>query len=201
MQLQVENLDLNKYLENSAIINYDDRNIQIIATKLAENVQNDLELVKKVYEFVRDNISHSCDISSKVVTCKASDVLQAKEGLCFAKSHLLAALLRYLKIPTGFCYQKLIFDDAEPNYLTLHGLNAIYLNSINKWIRVDARGNKPGVNAQFNIEREMLAFPVRVNIGEIDYPIIYVEPNKNVVSTLKKYRNFEKLIINLPGNL
>lgn len=201
MKLQVENSDLNKYLEKSAIINYDDPNIEIVATKLAENVQNDLELAKKVYEFVRDDISHSCDISSQVVTCKASDVLQAKEGFCFAKSHLLAALLRYLKIPTGFCYQKLIFDDAKPNFLTLHGLNAIYLNNINKWIRIDARGNKPGLNAQFNIDREMLAFPVRANLGEIDYPIIYVEPNKNVVSTFKNYRNFEKLIINLPGNL
>ena len=58
------------------------------------------------------------------------------------KAYLLAAILRNLGIPTGFCYQKLILDVEEKPWLVIHGLNAIYLKSVSKWIRVDARGNK-----------------------------------------------------------
>jgi len=36
------------------------------------------------------------------VTCKASDVLIYGTGYCYAKSHLLAALLRANAIPAGF---------------------------------------------------------------------------------------------------
>jgi len=35
-----------------------------------------------------------------------------------------------------------------------------FLKTINRWIRVNARGNKPGVDAQFSIEGEKLAFSV-----------------------------------------
>jgi len=40
-----------------------------------------------------------------VVTCSASEVLREGTGICFAKSHLLAALLRAVGIPAGLCYQ------------------------------------------------------------------------------------------------
>ena len=63
------------------------------------------------YEYVRDNNSLSADINEDVLTCTASEVLEVGHGICFAKSHLLAALLRAKSIPTGFCYQKLILDD------------------------------------------------------------------------------------------
>ncbi|MCG2991451.1 transglutaminase-like domain-containing protein, partial [Escherichia coli] len=55
---------------------------------------SELEKVKTAFEFVRDRISHSWDIQSTRVTCKASEVLKYKEGICYAKSNLLAALLR-----------------------------------------------------------------------------------------------------------
>ena len=45
----------------------------------------------------------------------------------FAKSHLLAALLRYKSIPTGFCYQKLILDDETAPVLIYHGFNGVYI--------------------------------------------------------------------------
>lgn len=45
-----------------------------------------------------------------------------------------------------------------------------------RWVRLDARGNKPGVQAIFSMEQERLAFSVRREYNEIDYPQIYVEP-------------------------
>jgi len=104
MELMIQKNNVDEYLAVSEIIDYDSETIQKIATSLSDNLNSDVQLVKRVYEYVRDHISHSFDIHSDVVTCKASDVLEAKEGICYAKSHLLAALLRCLKIPTGFCY-------------------------------------------------------------------------------------------------
>lgn len=188
----------NEFLSSSEIIDHNCKNIQEIASRLSKNIIDEIQLAKIVYEYVRDNISHSSDIDSNRVTYKASDVLKYKEGICYAKSHLLAAILRYLKIPTGFCYQKLILDDETKPMLFLHGLNALYLKSLKRWIRVDARGNKEGVNAEFSIEKEKLAFPVREEFGERDGYVIYTKPNKNVINALKNSKTLEELIENLP---
>lgn len=62
-------------------------------------------------------------MGSDEVTCRASEVLKEGHGLCFAKSNLLAVLLRFMDIPVGFCYQTLVHEDG----FVLHGLNAAYL--------------------------------------------------------------------------
>ena len=59
-------------------------------------------------------------------------------------------------------------SDASDGYI-IHALNTVYIDSLKKWIRLDARGNKPGVNAQFSLEKEILAFPARPEFGEKDY--------------------------------
>jgi transglutaminase-like putative cysteine protease len=201
MKLELETNDLNQYLAATDVVDYEALNIQSVAEDLSKTTNNQIDLAKTVYEYVRDTIPHSFDINGDIVTCEASEVLTHKQGICYAKSHLLAALLRYLQIPTGFCYQKLILDDADKSVMTLHGLNAIYLESLDKWIRVDARGNKPGVNAEFNLEREVLAFPVRKEDQEVDFPTVYTQPNEKVVAALRSSKNRQELITNLPADL
>ncbi|SFP90770.1 transglutaminase-like domain-containing protein, partial [Hydrogenimonas thermophila] len=127
--------------------------------------------------------------------CKASDVLKYKTGWCYAKSHLLAALLRANNIPTGFCYQRLSCSEYKKDIYCLHGLNAIYLKDYG-WYKVDARGNKERVNAQFNPPIEMLAFEIREN--EFDLPKIYEEPLEVVVQALEKYKAYDEMINNFP---
>lgn len=181
MQLIPETDNMDRYLASSEIIDFEDENIQKTAMNLSTGIIDEIQMVKTVYEFVRDEIRHSIDADKNTVTCKASDVLKYKHGLCFANSHLLAAILRALDIPTGFCYQKLEFDVG----FGLHGLNAVFIKSIHKWIRLDARGNEGPVNAQFSIDNEILAYPVDEEKGEVDFPIIYSEPNENVIEILK----------------
>ena len=101
----------------------------------------------------------------------------------------------------AFCYQKLILDDNEKPWLVLHGLNAIYLKSLKQWIRLDARGNREGVNAEFSIEQEKLAFPVRKELGEIDEPMIFVDPNQKVVDALRAAKTTQDLYNSLPSEL
>lgn len=196
MQLFV-NEPIEEFLQSSEIIDFENDMIKELASVLKKNTYTDVELAEKVYYFVRDKINHSVDIQGTIVTCNASEVLKYQQGLCFAKSHLLAAILRYLKIPTGFCYQGVQVNDR----IVLHGLNAIYLKSIGKWIRVDARGNKPNVTAEFSIAEEKLAYEVREELGEFDSQVIYAKPDRNVITALRKYETLNQLLKNLPDKL
>ncbi len=192
---------LDEYLKHDSVIDYDNKSIIELADVLFKKADNELDFIRKAYEFVRDNISHSADINEDVITCAASEVLKAGHGICFAKSHLLAALLRCKSVPAGFCYQKLILDDETSPVLIYHGLNGVYIKEYKKWIRLDARGNKIGVNAQFSIETEQLAFPIRSEMGEVDSFVIYPNPDIAVLEKLRKSKTRTELWENLPTEL
>ena len=106
-----------------------------------------------------------------------------------------------VSIPTGFCYQKLILDDETTPILIYHGLNGVYISEYEKWIRLDARGDKEGVNAQFSLDEEHLAFPIRIEKGEEDGFIIYPNPDKKVLERLRKYKTRTELWDDLPTDL
>jgi transglutaminase-like putative cysteine protease len=204
MILETQYNDFISYLKTDDVIDFGN-NISPAITNLSYYIithsTDEIDYIKNAYEYVRDNIYHSADINGKAVTYKASDVLKAKEGICFAKSHLLAAILRCNKIPTGFCYQKVMLNDTTASYVVLHGLNAVYVENIQKWVRLDARGNKNNINAQFSLDEEKLAFPIRTQLGEEDIPIIFAEPDKNVVNILKNSLTVDELWKNLPTSL
>lgn len=192
---------IEEYLKEDEVIDYKNEAIVELADKLFVKANNELEYIKIAYEFVRDNISHSADINEDIITCTASEVLKAGHGICFAKSHLLAALLRCKSIPTGFCYQKLILDDQTAPVLVYHGLNGVYIKELKKWIRLDARGNKDGVNAQFSIETEQLAFPIRQEMGEVDSFVVYSKPDVKILEKLRQNKTRTELWGNLPTEL
>lgn len=189
MNLVSESEMLNDYLLELIEVNYSNLIIEKKASELFNPTQTEIEKAKVAFEFVRDEISHSWDIQSTRITCNASDVLDFKEGICYAKSHLLASLLRSQGIPTGFCYQRLMLFDSPDKGYCIHALNAIFFKSLNKWVRVDARGNKKGIDAQFSIEEEKLAFLVNERLDEKDYPIIYAKPHPKTVGVLKDHTN------------
>lgn len=190
--MYTESENIQDYLKMNEIIDYDHKLIVEKCHELEKGTEDEIILIKKIYEFVRDDIYHSGDIGEQKVTCKASEVLEFGHGICCAKSHLLAAMLRFFGVPTGFCYQKLR-SSQDVNMKVLHGLNAVYLKDFNKWIRLDARGNKPGVYAQFCIDEEKIAWPVNKEVGEEDNPIIFKEPNHIVVEILRKCNNRKEL--------
>lgn len=65
-------------------------------------------------------------------------------------------------------------------------INTVY---VDKWIRLDARGNKDGVNAQFLLEEEQLAYQVRSELGEIDYKKNYSDLDSRLVKILSESEN------------
>ena len=169
--MNMENCKENdSYLALTDSIDYNHPLVQEKVTELREKADSSLDYIKKAYEFVRDEIPHSWDIEATAVSRKASDVLRNKTGICWTKSCLLAALLRANDIPSGISYQLLTRadeDDSEGHII--HALNTVYIEELDKWIRLDARGNKENVHAQFSLEEEKLAFPIREELGEIDY--------------------------------
>ena len=201
MNLSVYTDNIDEYLKRDDIVDYENVNIIQLADSLWSNADGNVDYIKKAYEFVRDNISHSADINEDLLTCSASEVLAAGHGICFAKSHLLAALLRCKSIPTGFCYQKLILDDETAPILIYHGLNGVYIKEYKIWIRLDARGNKEGVDAQFSLEREQLAFSIRAEKGEEDGFVIYPDPDSKILEKFKNNKTRTQLWADLPTEL
>lgn len=184
-----------EFLAASTYLDYDHPAVAAQAAVLAAGADSPREIARRCFEFVRDEIKHSWDYQLNPVTCKASDVLRHGTGYCYAKSHLLAALLRANGIPAGLCYQRLSVGDSGAPYC-LHGLNAVYLPEFG-WYRIDARGNKPGVAAAFTPLVEQLAFAIR-EAAERDLPEIWAEPLPVVVEALTKYDDVLAVAANLP---
>lgn len=186
---------MEQYLEHSEFININSPEIKVLANQLKGSLIKDTDIAKACFEYVRDSIKHTWDFKVDVITCKASDVLNHKTGYCYAKSHLLAALLRANGIPTGLCYQRLSLTGNGAPYC-LHGLNAIYLKDFG-WYRIDPRGNKEGIDAQFTPPIEQLAFPTESRF-EADIQGIWPEPLPMVVKALLEYQTCMAVYENLP---
>ncbi|MEM6254234.1 MAG: transglutaminase family protein [Cyanobacteria bacterium P01_D01_bin.156] len=183
------------YLQSTDIIDWHHPTIRERAKALAAGENNATNIARHCFHWVRDNIRHSFDYQLNPITCRASDVLHHRTGYCYAKSHLLAALLRANQIPAGFCYQRLSIDEQGTSYC-LHGFNAVYLQDVG-WYRVDARGNHDSINAQFTPPQEQLAFILQFP-EETTFPDILSNPLDSVVKTLQKYPTWDSLYKNLP---
>lgn len=188
-------MQLTPYLQASEFIDFDHPAVTHKAKELAAGCVADEDLARRCFEFVRDEIKHSWDSNRNPVTCRASDVLIHGTGYCYAKSHLLAALLRANGIQAGLCYQRLSVDGDGPPF-SLHGLNAVFLKQ-HGWYRIDARGNKPGVEAEFCPPIEKLAFPI-THRDEADLPELWAEPLAVVVKALMHNDTVEQVYKNLP---
>ncbi len=204
--MSVGNLVINgaieDYLGCSKYIDFEHPMILAKANELKSMAKNEIYLIKISYEFVRDEIKHSWDVQDRRVTCKASEVLEQKVGICWAKANLLAALLRACGVPTGICYQRLTLGDTPETGFCIHALNAVYIKSLNKWIRLDARGNKAGADAQMNLEYEQLAFSVRPEMGEVDYKIVYANPADKLMKVLEESNDAIYMYLNsLPDTI
>ena len=195
-----ESSDLRVYLDCTDILDWRTPEVQSLADVLVAGEPSDVDKAKRLFEWVRDEIPHSGDAGHETVTCRASEVLRHRTGICYAKAHLLSALLRSVGIPCGLCYQLLRYEPTSER-LVVHGLNGIYLESLGRWVRVDPRGNKPGVNAQFSLEHEQLAFSVNPALGEFTCETVFARPLPVIVQCLMSHQNVTELLANLPSSI
>jgi len=181
MELIQNTPDLSAYLAADEVIDHHHVVVRETAARLAKEASDSYVYAQAAYEFVRDTIPHSADSGDPRVTWRASDVLEQRTGICHAKAHALAALLRAEDIPTALCYQRLAHDDGSGH--AVHGLVAVRFNGA--WHRQDPRGNKAGVDARFSLDGERLAWVPDAKSNEVDYPVLYAEPHPVVLGVMK----------------
>ncbi|MGD1210859.1 MAG: transglutaminase family protein [Candidatus Acidiferrales bacterium] len=186
---------MEKFLKATEVVDWRHPDVLAKAQELSKGARDVRGIAQRCFEWVRDHIQHSSDFRRNPVTCSASEVLAAGTGYCYAKSHLLAALLRANGIPAGFCYQRLSVDETGAPY-SLHGLNAVRLPDFG-WYRIDSRGNKPGVDAQFSPPVERLAFRIVLQ-EEKTFPDILADPLSVVVAALRAHKTWDEMYRQLP---
>jgi transglutaminase-like putative cysteine protease len=203
-----ESTDLGRYLEDTITIDWQTPEVVAKAKQLLEDAETPESRATRLFEFVRDEISHSQDIETEAQTCRASEVLREGTGLCYAKSHLLAGLLRIAGFPTGFCYVRL--SDAErPGRFVLHGFNSVYWSASERWIFLDARGggredssdarSRTPRCTEFRTEAPWsLAYPPDLGAGESHLPYIYRRPAKRIIDLLDRAPSLAAVVRNLP---
>jgi transglutaminase-like putative cysteine protease len=196
MQLILCSEDIAAYLEETEIINFHHPSIREKIEEFQYIGKNKLDRAQLAYHFVRDRIQHSFDRESTRITISASDTLEQKAGVCLAKSHLLAALLRGMGIPTGLCYQNVTKLGEPESIYELHGLNAVYINELYTWFRVDPIGNTPEVKSGFSISHEILAYPIQRELDKIESLYVYSKPAESVISSMKQSTDFREFSFN-----
>ncbi|WP_296803600.1 transglutaminase family protein [uncultured Methanobrevibacter sp.] len=115
---------MENYLKETPSIDYVNPLIQDKVWELMSQSEDNLDYIKRSYIFVRDEVPHSWDIKTDVVSKTASEVLENKTGICWTKSCLLAALLRANRIPSGISYQ--LLTRADNAYFSLDGEHLAY---------------------------------------------------------------------------
>ncbi len=216
-----ESMDLGRYLEDTITIDWQTPAVSDLARRLLSEAETPAAGIERMFRFVRDEITHTFDLElapaaapkpptretlagpdailvRRGVACRASEVLALGHGLCHAKSHLLAALLRFAGHPTGFCYVRLV-DDERPGRFVLHGFNAFYWPPTGGWIPIDARGNRGEIASECRFEAPFsLAYVPDAGRGEALLPWIFRRPGRRVVDALERAPGVEALRRNLP---
>ena len=178
---------MEEYLTETLTIDYTSPIIQEKVHKLKNQSTGDADYIKRSFNFVRDEIPHSWDIQTDTVSKTASEALLNKTGICWVKSCLFAALLRANKIPSGISYQLLTRAHDESEGYIIHALNTVYIKDLKKWIRLDTREKEE--NISFALDKEILAYNVRKELGEIDYEDNHPDLDKRLVKILKESEN------------
>lgn len=187
---------MKQFLKDSEYVDFNNESIQAVSQKIFKEVEDDITKVKVAFKFVRDEIAHPFDVNLDCIVASASDVLKVKAGICHAKANLLAALLRGQGFPTGFCYQHITLSDDNSMGYCLHCYNAVYVSD--KWIKLDARGNTNGRNAQFSMGDPVLAFPNRPEYDEYFVPGIFAQPHMETMKMLEKSNTTQDVLENIP---
>lgn len=214
--------DLGRYLEDTITIDWQTPSVMETGRRLLAGITDAEARVERLFRFVRDEIDHSFDLAEdelerragrslagwsanfvrRGIACRASEVQALGHALCFAKSHLLAALLRVAGYPTGFCYARLV-DDERPGRFVLHGFVACHWAPTQSWLLLDPRGDRPqtvppiGTACRF-AEPYSVAWAPDAARGESLLPFVYKRPAKRIVEWLERVPDRAALRRTLP---
>ena len=91
-ELRLSSEDINDYLKCDPIVNFDNTEVSALADRIYSESETETDFIRKAYEYVRDKISHSADISADSVSCSASEVLSAGVDLSRTERSILKGI-------------------------------------------------------------------------------------------------------------
>ena len=135
-------IDFQKYLQQTAILDFDHPTIQALVTEKGWRKLTDPEKVKRVYDYVKDEVKFGYNAKD---TLSASEILKDGFGQCNTKANLFMALLRAVGIPNrihGFTIHKALQKGAitgiwykfSPDNI-LHSWVEVYV--LGKWFNLE----------------------------------------------------------------
>ncbi len=175
-----------RYLEDTIVVDWQTPKVLERARDLCSPKPGQAPGIRAAWGFVRDEIGDSLSDGRDVLTCNASHVLREGTGLSYAKSHLLAALLRARGFPAGFGYQRLRDGETRSGF-ALHGFVGVWVGELDTWVALD-----PCAEPAAPAGDDFLAGPVswaRIpdpEAGETTYPTLFARPPKRVLDPLER---------------
>ncbi len=197
MSVRPPSEELAAFLRDGDVLQLSASELSVVLETLGTARSSPREALQKTFEWVRDEIGHSVDRRATRLTCSARDVLRAGHGLCFAKCHLLVALLRAQGIAAGFGYQRLRVREA-PSGFGLHGFVWVHVAEQDRFAALDPRGNNGRVHTVFDLDTPSLAFVPDPAKGEATSSEVWPEPSPAVVRLLQSGRTVAEALAALP---
>lgn len=69
-------MSFDEFLRCTEIIDFDDERVSAKARELGEGYASDVEIAKRCFEFVRDEIHHTNDYKDDITTCRLAKCLR-----------------------------------------------------------------------------------------------------------------------------
>ncbi|WMJ90443.1 transglutaminase-like domain-containing protein [Anaerocolumna sp. MB42-C2] len=128
---------MNKYLQETKMLNFSNKTIQSLIEKNQWVNDDEFQKIKNIYDFVRNDIAFGYSIDD---TIPASMVLKDGYGQCNTKGTLFMALLRAVGIPCrihGFTIDKKLQKGAMTGLIYKLAPQSI----IHSWVEIQYNGN------------------------------------------------------------
>ncbi len=134
---------MKKYLQPTYFLDFDNAEVQAFAEVNSNKNQNNKENAIQLYYAVRDGFKYNPYVLDlRKVGLKASSLLKKKSGYCIEKAVLLAAVGRYVGIPSRLSFYivanhiatEKIEKVLKTNKLVFHGATEFYLDG--KWLKL-----------------------------------------------------------------
>ncbi|PIP11927.1 MAG: hypothetical protein COT45_03150 [bacterium (Candidatus Stahlbacteria) CG08_land_8_20_14_0_20_40_26] len=123
--------ELKRYLEDTPLIQVEDRRIRNKSARIIKGTRNNWEKVKELVNWTSQNVE---DFPSATIP-SALDVLETLKGDCNEHSTLFCALSRAAGIPTDICVGLVCMN----GYFYYHAWNKVW---VGRWVEVDPTFNQ-----------------------------------------------------------
>ncbi len=147
------NNELYPFLYSSTMVSFTkDSNCTAIATKLRNESSDEIEAVKKIYSYIKDNVDYDyafAESNPKAYVADPDETLSKGTGICFDYATLAAAMLRSQGIPTklitGYVGEDSVYHAWNLFYTEEGGWVTVNIDApADEWSRIDITYDSTG---------------------------------------------------------